>query len=204
MRRPWMYSVGRVAVGALARHGLACQVAGASNIPKEGPLIVAINHQSYWDPPLVAMAVERPVHFLAKEALFRMPLLGGLLRSCGALPVRRFGPNVGTGRRALQILANGGVIGIFPEGTCNALRSLLPPWSGVGWFALRAGVPVVPIAITGLRRFGVGRSGMRLPIRAKVEIHPPLVWDQAHYRTSDRLFRTLASHQVMDTLRACT
>lgn len=121
------------------------RVYGRENIPKVGPAIICSNHISYWDPPLVGCASSRKVYFMAKEELFCIPVLGPLIRSLGAFPVKRGTPDRTAIRRALQLLESGNVVGMFPEGTRG--RNIEGVESGAAFLALRAGCPVVPAVI---------------------------------------------------------
>lgn len=121
-------------------------------MPRQGPLIVAINHLSLLDPILVGAALPRPVHFMAKEELFRYPLLGLLLRWVRAFPVRRGEADREAIASGLRILQAGGVVGIFPEGTRSLDGRLLSLQGGTAFLALKSGAPIVPVAISGTER----------------------------------------------------
>src|SRR5229473_644602 len=102
---------------ALFRVLFTYECRGVENVPVRGPAVVAANHPSYLDPVLLSLEVPRPIRFMAWEALFKVPLLGALIRAFGAFPV---GVRKGQGReayaRARELVAGGEVVGIFPEG----------------------------------------------------------------------------------------
>lgn len=130
-------------------HGL--EVRGLENVPREGGCILAANHSSLLDPPLLGCAIRwRVVHYLAKDALFR-GLLGWLLPRLGTVPLDRSRGDVAALRRAIGILQNGGALGLFPEGTRSSDGRLQPAKSGVGFLVARARVPVVPAWLRGTR-----------------------------------------------------
>ena len=107
------------------------------------------------DPILVASAVKRPIHFMAKKELFRYPLLAYLFRKIHAFPVNRGKPDLGAIKTGLSILKNGEVLGIFPEGTRQKNTDRLGEMhAGAALFALRTGAPVVPAAIRGSYKIG--------------------------------------------------
>ncbi len=150
---PTWYRLAKGAVGAVLRLWFRVEVVGAHHLPK-GPVVLCANHRSYWDPPLVGWALPRPAHFLAKEELFRVPFLGRLIASLGALPVRRGAADLGGIRRAVEVLRAGGALVVFPEGMRNRSgRSLLAGHPGAAYLALTAGAPIVPVAVSGSLRF---------------------------------------------------
>lgn len=112
-------------------------------------MLCRANHISNWDPVLVAIAVKRPVHFMAKVQLFRIPVLGKLLRALGAFPVDRDAADIGAIKTALTHLKHDEPLGIFPQG--KRMRGEVPQTkdikSGVGMMVYRTEAPVVPIAI---------------------------------------------------------
>ncbi|WP_211230145.1 lysophospholipid acyltransferase family protein [Desulfovirgula thermocuniculi] len=123
------------------------KVEGAENLPPTGGVLVVSNHASYWDPVVVGCALGRQVHFMAKADLFKIPLLGAVIRALGAFPVQRGSGDRQAIRRALELLEEGKVVGIFPEGTRSKTGTLLDPHRGAAMLALRAKVPVLPMAL---------------------------------------------------------
>lgn len=124
-------------------------VRGREHVPAEGPVLICANHIAWWDPPLVGTAMPRPVFFMAKEELFRYPVLGTLLPRVGAFPVRRGTADRRALKTALEHLAQGRAVGIFPEGTRSRDGRLLPAEPGAALLAVRSRAPVVPVAICG-------------------------------------------------------
>lgn len=137
------------------------EVIGAENMPPYGGVVVVANHTSYWDPVIVGCAFERPVYFMAKEELFRVPLLAPVIRNLGAFPVQRGSGDRRAVKMALQYLHQGQVVGIFPEGRRSHTGELLPPHLGAVMLAVRAGVPVLPVAVAGSRGL-VGKVRVRV------------------------------------------
>jgi 1-acyl-sn-glycerol-3-phosphate acyltransferase len=125
---------------------LAPKVSGAENVPMEGGLIVAANHRSYLDPPLLGTWFPRPIHYMAKQELFKIPVLGSLISRVNAFPVNRDAGDIGSIKRALRILKDGGVVGIFPEGTRNVSGEAQVK-SGAVVLASSARCPVVPVGL---------------------------------------------------------
>lgn len=125
------------------------QVIGAEHIPKEGPVILCCNHLSLWDPPLLGSGIDRQVHFMAKEELFRIPVISFLITKFGAFPVKRGAGDRGAIRATLKLLEEGKIFGIFPEGTRSKTGELGAGMPGVSMFALKSDAAVIPVAIIG-------------------------------------------------------
>lgn len=146
------YSASRSAIGAIVGLVNGWDVRGRENVPRTGGLIVASNHQSFWDPPLVGSAAVRELHFLAKEELFHTPLLGPLIRAYNAIPIRRGAPDLRGLSRALEVLRSGGGLLLFPEGSRMRDGRLHPARPGLGLLAVNADVPIVPCYVHGTNR----------------------------------------------------
>ncbi|UCF78089.1 MAG: 1-acyl-sn-glycerol-3-phosphate acyltransferase [Candidatus Eiseniibacteriota bacterium] len=127
----------------------ARRVHGAEFIPRRGGFIIACNHISFWDPPLVGATVPREVHFLAKEELFRNRAFGWLISSLNAIPIRRGPVDPGGIKAALQALRAGKGLVMFPEGGRVKEGALKPALPGVGLLSVKADVPVVPAYVRG-------------------------------------------------------
>jgi 1-acyl-sn-glycerol-3-phosphate acyltransferase len=129
-------------------------VSGRERIPASGPVIIASNHISYCDPPVVGSGVTREVHFLAKEELFKNPAFAWLIKNYNAIPLKRSVGDVGALRKAVQLLKQGKAVLMFPEGTRSLSGKLLKPKAGVGMIASMTSAPVVPAYVTGTNRLG--------------------------------------------------
>ncbi len=124
-------------------------VVGEENIPKDKGILLCSNHINNLDPPLVGAMCPRDVRFMAKSELFTIPVLGKLIYKVGAFPVKRGMSDKQALRSGMKILKEGGVVGLFPEGTRSKNGELGEGLSGAGFFALRPEVTVVPCAIKG-------------------------------------------------------
>jgi len=125
------------------------EIIGKENLPMEGAAIVAANHMSNWDPPLLACFLPRPVGYMAKEELFRNPVFGGIIRRAHAFPVKRGAADRGAIKAAVQVLKTGHCLGLFPEGTRSRTGQMKKAEAGVGLIAAMTDAPVVPAAIVG-------------------------------------------------------
>ena len=141
---------------------------GMGHVPMQGPVLLVANHSSFLDPPLVGGVAPRPLSFMAKAELFRVPLFSGLIRRLNARPVRREGADAGALRTALRILQEGGVLLMFPEGTRGPEGVLREPKPGAAMLAVMSGAPVVPVFIEGSGR--AWPRGQSLPRLAKVRV----------------------------------
>ena len=130
------------------------RVSGREHLPREGPYVICANHVSWWDPVLIATSVPHQVFFMAKEELFRYPVLGWLLRMLGAFPVRRGTADRAAIRRSLEVLERRGVLGVFPEGTRSRTGRLQEGQGGAAFIAMKANVPIVPMAVSSRYRVG--------------------------------------------------
>lgn len=129
---------------------LGLKVEGRENIPDKGAIIVAPNHKSYWDPPVIGTAVNnRIIHYMAKEELFKNPIFGWVIRQFGTFPVKRGTVDRQAVRQAVRELKSGNPLGIFPEGTRIKREGLGRFHSGMASLALMTGTPVVPVAVIG-------------------------------------------------------
>lgn len=131
---------------------IGMKVCGEEHIPEKGPFILVCNHASYFDPPLVGTAVRRRlIHFMAKEELFRNPFMNWFLRYVNTFPVRRGRIDKQSIIESFRVLRNGGVLGIFPEGTRKQQGLLGKFHDGFAAIAVKAGVPVLPAAVVNSR-----------------------------------------------------
>lgn len=131
------------------RFGL--EVRGQEHVPKRGPFIVACNHISFLDPPVIGTSCPRRLRFMARADLFGHPWLGTYLRAVGVMPVKRDEADLAAMRRALAFLERGEGVAIFPEGTRQVSGRLGAAKRGVGLLAEAARAPIVPALIQGSR-----------------------------------------------------
>lgn len=169
----WFYNLINVVFRGLLNVLSQWEVSGAENIPKEGPLIVAVNHISFLDGLYLALAVPRHVHLIMKVEGLDIPVLGGFIGLWGAFPVRRGVVDRKALAEALNLLEQGKVLGIFPEGTRSKGEDsyqLKRAKAGVTVIALRSGAPILPVGMIGTQIPFSRRSPWLRLRRPKVQI----------------------------------
>ncbi|RCW51457.1 MULTISPECIES: 1-acyl-sn-glycerol-3-phosphate acyltransferase [unclassified Halanaerobium] len=129
-------------------------VNGRNNIPDNGKVIVMSNHISNLDPPILCTVLKRPIRFMAKKELFTNPLMRFILNIAEAFPVDRSKTDIKAFRHALRILADGEILGIFPEGTRCPEGKPGQPKSGSVMLAVKSEAPIVPVGIKNIKRKG--------------------------------------------------
>jgi 1-acyl-sn-glycerol-3-phosphate acyltransferase len=126
---------------------------GGEQVPVRGGCLIASNHVSFADPPLVGAACfSREIHFFARKDLFDVPVLGAWMRSVNTIAVGRAQADIGGVREALRVLKSGKALLVFPEGTRTYDGNFREPLAGVGMIVARTGVPVVPARIFGAEK----------------------------------------------------
>jgi 1-acyl-sn-glycerol-3-phosphate acyltransferase len=191
---------GIAAVSAQFFHDL--EVHGTENVPSEGPVILASNHPSYLDPVFIMCRLTRPVSFLAWERLFRLPVLGWLIRQYGAIPVDIDKPGRGSFEAAVKALKDGQAFGIFPEGGRSDFGTMNPVKSGVARLAMISGAPIVPITIAGAHRVWPKDQLLPRPGPVRVEFHEPirLAAEEVVERRRDREYEREIVERVLRSI----
>ena len=150
------------------------KIYGLEHIPAKGPAIIVSNHASYFDPPLLASGMGRPVAFMAKEELFQVPLLGPIIRLYGAYPVKRGSGDRGAIRAALTALEEGWLVGVFLEGTRTSDGRIYSPKLGAAMIAAKAQVPLIPVSLWGTEQILPSGSAFPRPVPITVRIGEPI------------------------------
>ena len=162
------YFIGWCAYRTLFKCYFGWRVYNAERVPLEGGVILASNHASFVDPPLVGSGIKRGINYLARENLFRFPVMGWVLRQWQVVPVDRDGGGAAGLRAILDRLLAGGAIILFPEGTRTHDGKLQPARSGIGLTVIKSTAPVVPVRVFGTYE-AYGRH-MRLPRPRRVAV----------------------------------
>ncbi len=149
LRTDFKYELARLILIAWFRPFHGVRFRAVDNVPDIGPMILAPNHVSYYDPPLIAAGIPHRVRFMAWDALFRVPVLRSILLGYGAYPVKLKSADKGAVVQTLKILRNEEVVMIFPEGTRGDTGELLPFEQGPARLAIQTGAAIVPVTILG-------------------------------------------------------
>ena len=168
----WFFHPGAILTGWLKWLIAPGPVIGDEHVPREGAYLLVANHCSNLDPPFAGWAVGhrngRVIHFMAKDEMRHWPLIGWLGAQAGAFYVRRGSADRAAQRRAVELLAEGRPIALFPEGTRSRTGVMGEPRAGAALLAMRADIPILPVGISGTHRIFPGRS--RIPHRSRVTI----------------------------------
>jgi len=144
-----VYFAGWIFFRAVYTFYFGWRVCNPERVPLKGPVILASNHASFLDPPLVGAGIKRGINYLARESLFRFPVLGWILHQWQVVPVDREGGGAKGLKAILDRLLAGGAIILFPEGTRTRDGRLQPARSGIGLTVIKSTAPVVPVRVFG-------------------------------------------------------
>lgn len=143
------YCIGWTVFRLIYRFYFRWKVIDPQHVPFDGPAILASNHASFIDPPLIGSGLHRSMNYLARESLFRFPVIGWILHSWNAVPVDRDGGGAKGLRIILDRLLSGSAIILFPEGTRTTNGELQPARSGIGLIVIKSEAPVIPVRVFG-------------------------------------------------------
>lgn len=162
------------------------RIYGAKKVPMRGPMIVVANHASNFDPPLLSNCMRRPVSFMAKESLFRVPVLAPAIKAYGAYPVKRGSADRSAIREAMKQLEQGWAVGIFLQGVRTPDGRVPDPKLGAALIAAKAQVPLLPVSLWGTEN--ILPKGASVPKPAPVTVRigelipPPATKDKAELK----------------------
>lgn len=144
----------------LLRRVYRIEVEGGDRIPATGPCILVSNHESIADPFFLGVATPRPIHYMSKVELWNNPIVGKLMDGFGTFPIERGGGDSGALRHGIRLLEEGGVLGVFPQGTSKARRNR-PFMRGAARLAFATGAPIVPVCLVNTEK-ALGPSKPRI------------------------------------------
>jgi 1-acyl-sn-glycerol-3-phosphate acyltransferase len=196
-----IYRAGYTLCLIAAKLGFRLRICGRENLIEEGPAILASNHASFLDPPLVGVSCRKDIYFLARKSLFEKPVFGPLLTQLNTVPVDRDRGDVGAVRAMIKLLKSGNRVLVFPEGTRSKDGNLQPARAGVGLLIAKSLAPVVPVRIFG-SYLALPRSGGIRFVPITVVIGKPLFFTKQDLGTDERAAYQVLSDRVMTAIAA--
>ena len=187
--------------GIIAKTVFSYHAFGRENIIEDGPAIMAANHQSYLDPPLVGITCREELYFLARKTLFEKKLLGPLISRVNALPVDLSRGDLTAVRTIINLLKDGHRTVIFPEGTRSLDGNIQPARPGIGMIIAKTLVPVVPMRIFGSFQ-AWPKGGKITPHPITVVVGKPIRFTQADFSANNRETYQKISERVLAAIVA--
>ena len=169
--RPWLHWSCRLYFGLRLR--------GVEHVPREGPVIIVPNHQTYADPALVTIPVRRPIYYMAWSGLFDIPLFGSFIRVLRAFPVQIESSDPKATRDAVRLLLDGHAVMIFPEGERSADGTVGRFKPGAFRLAATLSVPILPVTIAGAHQSWPRGRILPRPATVTITYHPLLMPDKS-------------------------
>jgi 1-acyl-sn-glycerol-3-phosphate acyltransferase len=196
------YWIGYHGSRLLARLFFAFRIIHRERMIQRGPVIVAMNHQSYLDPPLAGNVCDRAIYFLAKKSLLDTPMLRWLLPKLNVIPVELEGNDRSALKALIRVLRAGECVLVFPEGSRTPDGNLQPALPGVGLVIARTRAPVVPMRIFGA--FDAWPIGGKLKVgrRITIVVGKPIYFSDAELQEPDRNIYAAISQRVMGGIAA--
>jgi 1-acyl-sn-glycerol-3-phosphate acyltransferase len=156
------------------------RVVHRERLPESGPLILAMNHQSFFDPPLAGICSRRGVYYLARKTLLKWPFFGPLFPAMNVIPVDRDGNDMAALKAVIRVIKEGNGVVLFPEGTRTKDGSLQPAQAGIGFVIAKTRAPVVPMRVFGA--FEAFPKGAKLPRVSPITV---VVGEPIHFSSKD-------------------
>ena len=175
---------------------------GQDNLIEEGPALLAMNHQSFLDPPFAGISCKREVSYLARKTLFDIPIAGPIIRRLNVIGVDRDGSDVAALKAVIRILRAGGCTLVFPEGTRSRDGNLQPARAGAGFIIAKTLAPVVPMRIFGAFEAFPRDSKFPRMTPVTVVIGEPMRFTAADVAGDPRVVFQRLSEQVMEKIAA--
>ncbi len=198
-RKEFFYRLTKLILSPVLRAYFQVSSEGVENVPRKGPAIIAANHLSALDSAFIPLVVPRKITYVAKAEYFEKWYSRMIFNAWGQIPIDRSGGKASEGalRAALKVLEEGGVFGIYPEGTRSPDGKLHRGHTGVARLALATGAPVIPVGIRG--SYEVMPKGARFPRRGKVHVRfgRPRVYDLSRLTVPEKVAFRLVTDEIM-------
>lgn len=190
----FFYFLGKWIFYFLFKIFIKIEVEGKKNLPEKGPLIIASNHKSILDPLILMVILPYYITFLAASYLFKIPFLNIILKLVGVLPVKEKKQDLRTLKRAIDLLKNGNIVGVFPEGGVSVNGNVKEFKPGFAFLSVKTNAPILPIAIIGTER--VLPPGKWIPKKAKVKIciGEPIFLEKVNIKDKKEIYSFLVNY----------
>src|SRR4030067_1835637 len=197
-----LYSIAVFIISIFARLLFRLKVSGVENIPLSGGVIIAANHFSYLDIPLLSYGLNRTANFVGKKQLFTIPIVGTLLRLLGGIPIDREKIDRSALREIMKKLNSGNVVVIYPEGTRSHDGRLQPGKPGGGFIFRMSGKKVVPTAILGTDKAMPSGSWFIRPHPVTIRFGEPLDFSENPQKSEKQGLDSQISQEIMAKIAA--
>ena len=186
----------------LARMIFSMRVIHPERMVESGPLLIAVNHSSFFDPPLAGICSRRGVYYFARKTLLKWPFFGPLFPAMNVIPVERDGNDMSALREVIKKVKEGNAVLLFPEGTRSLDGDLQPARAGIGLVIAKTGAPVLPMRIFGAYE-AFPKNARRFQLsQISVVIGEPIHFSAEEISNSSRETYQLLSNRVMDAIAA--
>jgi 1-acyl-sn-glycerol-3-phosphate acyltransferase len=186
----------------LARLFFGFRIIHRERVIQTGPVILAMNHQSFFDPPLAGNACDRPIYFLAKKSLMDVPILGWLLPKLNVIPVNLEGGDRSALKALIRILSAGECALVFPEGSRTLDGNLQPALPGVGLLIAKTRAPVVPMRIFGAYEVWPIGGKIRFSGKITIVVGEPIYFSDSELAAGGKDLYTRLGQRVLDAIAA--
>ncbi len=198
---PW-YWFGYNSSRLLAQIFFRFRILHRERMIQSGPVILAMNHQSYMDPPLAGNACDRPIYFLARSTLLNVPLLGRILPKLNVIPVDQEGIDRRALKKLIEVVRAGNGALVFPEGSRTLDGNLQPGQPGIGLIIAKTRAPVVPLRIFGAFEAWPRGGGRFRFARVTVVVGHPIFFTDADFEEGGKEAYGQLSQRIMDAIAA--
>jgi 1-acyl-sn-glycerol-3-phosphate acyltransferase len=188
----------------LAKLFLSLRVVHPERLVEDGPLIIAVNHSSYFDPPLAGISFRRGVYYLARKNLLEWPFFGPLFPAMNVIPVERDGNDMSALREVIKKIRDGNGVVLFPEGTRSKDGNLQKARAGIGLVIAKTGAPVLPMRIFGAHEAFPKGSKLPVPTPVTVVVGEPIRFAPELLQSTSRDAYQLLSDRVMEAIGRLT
>ncbi|MFH1862948.1 MAG: lysophospholipid acyltransferase family protein [bacterium] len=198
---PLVFRLSILILRAFSRIYFRATCHGHENYPVQGPYLIALNHNSLMDIPVMAMAVPGPMFTMAKESLFKIPILAWWMRSVGFFPVRRGASDQKAFQAAKEILRQGGILTMAPEGTRRRLDEGRPKaHTGIVRLAQELRCPIIPVGVIGTRRALPPGAKFPRPFKIRVVIGEPIHLEPIAFAPKNQAKLQAQANLIMDRI----